>query len=143
MWPLVYTSTWAGLPTMSHIDSVNREVWAQLLRAVLIRCCCCCCCVGFLPTYIVHLRYVNFYLAATVQCTCVHVYISSSIFYRIARKFGRKLNLVVWLSVFATAKLKSATISYLHTYVWQPLTKPPNLNPPIFLQWQLGPYRQI
>ena len=33
-------------------------------------------------------------------------------------------------------QLNSANISYLHIYVWQSLTKPPNLNPPIFLQWR-------
>lgn len=32
MWPVVYTSTQAGLPTMSHIDSANQEVCAQPLR---------------------------------------------------------------------------------------------------------------
>ena len=68
--------------------------------------------------------------------------------YRIARKFGGELNLVVWwfggLAVLlATAKLKSANISYLHIYVWRSLTKPPNLNPPIFYNSDLGPDRQI
>ena len=56
--------------------------------------------------------------------------------YHIARKFGGELNLAVWRSAFATAKLKSANISYSHIYVWRSLTEPPNLNPPIFLQWQ-------
>ena len=46
-----------------------------------------------------------------------------------SRKIGRELNLAVWRSVFATAKLKSANFSYLHTYLWQSLTKPPNLIP--------------
>ena len=55
--------------------------------------------------------------------------------YCIAGKFGGELNLAVWQSTFATAKLKSANISYLHIYVWQFLTKPPNLNMPIFFQW--------
>ena len=59
--------------------------------------------------------------------------------YRIARKFGGELNLAVWQSVFAAAKLKSASISYLYICVWQFLTKLPNLNPPIFLQWQFWP----
>ena len=58
--------------------------------------------------------------------------------YRIAEKFGRELNLVVWWSTFATAKLKSANISYLHVYVWWSLTELPNLNLPIFLQWRFG-----
>ena len=50
--------------------------------------------------------------------------------YRIAE------NLAVWRSAFATTKLKSANISYLHIYVWQSLTELPNLNPPILLQWR-------
>ena len=44
-------------------------------------------------------------------------------------------NLAVWWSMFATAKLKSANISYLHIYIWRSLTKSPNLNPHIFFQW--------
>ena len=50
--------------------------------------------------------------------------------YHIAGEFG---GLVV---CFATAELKSANISYSHIYVWRSLTEPPNLNSPIFLQWQ-------
>ena len=38
----------------------------------------------------------------------------------------------------ATAKLKSTNISYLHIRIWQSLTEPPNLNPPIFLHWRFG-----
>ena len=53
-----------------------------------------------------------------------------------SRKIWRELNLAVWRSSLATAKLKSANISYLHIYVWRSLTEPPNLNPPIFLQWR-------
>ena len=53
--------------------------------------------------------------------------------YRIARNLGGGLNLVVWRSIFVTAKLKSANISYLHIYIHRSLTKPPNLNLPIFL----------
>ena len=60
------------------------------------------------------------------------------IYYRIAGKFGRELNLVVWRSACATAKLKSANISYSHIYVWQSHTEPPNKNPPILLQQQFG-----
>ena len=48
---------------MLHIDSANQEVCTQLLRLynrvnniMLHR----------LPTYVVHLCYINFYLAATV-----------------------------------------------------------------------------
>ena len=53
--------------------------------------------------------------------------------YRIARNFGGELNLAVWRSMLAPAKLKSANISYIHIYVWRSFTEPPNLNPPIFL----------
>ena len=52
--------------------------------------------------------------------------------YRIDGKFGGELNLAVWQSSFATTKLKSTNISYLHIYVWRSLTKLPNLNLPIF-----------
>ena len=55
-----------------------------------------------------------------------------------ARKFGRELNLAVWQSARATTKLKSAKISYSHIYIWRSRTEPPNLNPPIRLQWQFG-----
>ena len=58
--------------------------------------------------------------------------------YRIDGKFGGELNLAVWRSSFATTKLKSTNISYLHIYIWRSLTKLPNLNPPIFLHWQFG-----
>ena len=61
-----------------------------------------------------------------------------NIAYRIAGKFGRELNLADWRTDWATAKLKSAKISYLHIYVWRSRTKPPNLNPPVCLQWQFG-----
>ena len=37
--------------------------------------------------------------------------------YCIDGKFDGELNLVVWRSSFATAKLKSANISYLHIYI--------------------------
>ena len=41
--------------------------------------------------------------------------------------YSRKnLTLAVWQSAFATAKLKSAKISYSHIYIWQSLTEPPN-----------------
>ena len=53
--------------------------------------------------------------------------------YHIAGKFGRELNLAVWRSAYATAKLKSTNISYSHIYIWRSRTEPPNL---IFLQWQ-------
>ena len=45
-------------------------------------------------------------------------------------KFG---GLAVYMYI-ATAKLKSAKISYSHIYVWRSCTEPPKLNPPIFLQ---------
>ena len=59
--------------------------------------------------------------------------------YRIAGKFDGELNLAVWRSAFTTTKFKSANISYSYIYVWRSLTEPPNLNPPIFLQWQFWP----
>ena len=46
--------------------------------------------------------------------------------YRIAGKFGGELNLAVWRSAFATAKLKSTKISYLRIYIWRSRTEPPN-----------------
>ena len=70
-------------------------------------------------------------------CTC------TTLLYRIAGKFDRELNLAVWQSTFATAKLKSTNISYLHIlhiHVRLSCTKSLNLNLPIFL-WNgdLGP----
>ena len=58
---------WAGPPTMSHIDSANQEVCAQLLRL--------CYTVNTLrrvPTY-VHSMFTlhSFYLAATVSICIV------------------------------------------------------------------------
>ena len=41
------------------------------------------------------------------------------LWYCIAGKFGRELNLAVWQSVFATAKLTSTNISYSHIYIWR------------------------
>ena len=58
-----------------------------------------------------------------VAYSCRKVYI-----YPIAGKLGRELNLAVWWSAFATAKLKCANISYLHIYMWQSHTEPSNLN---------------
>ena len=47
--------------------------------------------------------------------------------YRIAGKFGGELNLAVWWSARATAKLKSANVSYSHIiYVWRSRTELPN-----------------
>ena len=37
--------------------------------------------------------------------------------YRIDGKFGGELNLVVWQSTYATAKLKSTNISYLYNII--------------------------
>ena len=48
--------------------------------------------------------------------------------YSIAKKFGGELNLVVWLSTFAIAKLKSANISCLHICVWQSPTELKSTN---------------
>ena len=76
------------------------------------------------------------------SCKCLYNiiwnYAYTSVVYRIAGKFGRELKLAVWRSTFATAKLKSTDISYLHIYIWRSLTKPPNLNPPICMQWRFG-----
>ena len=54
---------------------------------------------------------------------------SWKIWWGITCKFGS-------LAVLVTAKLKIR--SYLHIYVWRSLSKPPNLNPPIFLKWRFG-----
>ena len=75
-WPLVYTSTRAGPPTMSHIDSVNQEVWAQLLPL-----CCSVNTLHRLPTY-VHVRSTTFTLRkllfgcyCTFTCTQYTIYV--------------------------------------------------------------------
>ena len=67
----------------------------------------------------------HFYISVFLHVLCIPY--SQKIWWGI--KFG---GLAVRL---ATAKLKSANISYLHIYVWQSRTEPPNLNPPMFLQW--------
>ena len=60
--------------------------------------------------------------------------------YCIAGKFGGKLNLAVWQSVFATAYFKSANISNSHTYVWHSLTKLPKFkSTSIFVMAIWGP----
>ena len=40
----------------------------------------------------------------------------TQVYYRIAGKFGGELNLAVWRTAWATTKLKSAKISYLHIH---------------------------
>ena len=54
------------------------------------------------------------------SCKCLYNIIwnnaYTSVVYHIAGKFGRELKLAVWWSTFATAKLKSTDISYLHIY---------------------------
>ena len=86
--------------------------------------------VGVVSSYCIH-----HYADAGVDCPGYLIVHND---YCIVRKFGRELNLVVWWSAWATAKLKSAKISYSHIYIiWQSCTKPPNLNPPIHLQCQL------
>ena len=58
-WQVVYTSTRAGPPTMSHTDSANQEACAQLLclyyHVSMLR---------RLPiyTYVIHLRYYLWYV---------------------------------------------------------------------------------
>ena len=64
------------------------------------------------------LREINVTNPRKFPTTCIR--------YRIAGKFGGELNLAVWRSAFATAKLKSAKISYLRIYVWRSRTEPPN-----------------
>ena len=51
-----------------------------------------------------------------------------------SRKIWRGIRFGGLAVYIATAKLKSAKISYSHIYVWRSRTEPPNLNPPIFLQ---------
>ena len=53
-------------------------------------------------------------------------------------KIWGELNLVVWQSARATAKLKFTNISCSYIYIWRFHTEPPNLNPPIHLWWQFG-----
>ena len=49
---------------------------------------------------------------------CMHTHtVGNFVVYCIARKIDRELNLVVWRSAFATTKLKSTNISYLHIYL--------------------------
>ena len=38
---------------------------------------------------------------------------------------------MVWRSAWASAKLKSAKVTYSHVYIWRSRTKLPNLNQPI------------
>ena len=59
--------------------------------------------------------------------------------YRIAGKFGGELNLAIWRSTFATAKLKCANISYLHIYMWRSRTEPPFKSANIFAIAIWGP----
>ena len=72
--------------------------------------------------------------------TCIQKYTKiSTVPY--SQKSWWGINLAVWQFTFATAKLKSTNISYLHIilYVWQSLTELPNLYPPILLQWTQPP----
>ena len=78
------------------------------------------------------------YLVYKVQERCYKVLYGISNVYCIAGKFGGELNLAVWRSAWATAKLNSAKISYSHVYLWRSRTEPPNLNSPIRLKWQFG-----
>ena len=60
--------------------------------------------------------------------------------YRIAGKFGGELTLVVWQSTICNSQTKIRQyflLAYLRTCTcMESLTKSPNLNLPIFLQWR-------
>ena len=57
----------------------------------------------------------------------------------IAGKFGGELNLAVWQSTFATAKL-NPPVYFLLAYVYIRMVIPYHLNPPIFFAMTiLGP----
>ena len=77
------------------------------------------------------------------ECPTFQGYLINFVQYCIVGKLGGELNLAVWQSIFVTAKLKSTNISYLHIYVWQSLTEPPDLNLPIFCNCDMRPNYQI
>ena len=95
---------------MSHIDSVNQEVWAQLLRLcysvnMLLR---------RLPTYIgsTFTLYVNFYLAATV---CIyyanyHVRIVISIFKLLCLLSDTETHVAYFICITCTHTIECITI---------------------------------
>ena len=68
-----------------------------------------------------------------LSCTVSQMHI-----YRIAGKFG---GLVVSLCNCQIKIRQYFILAYM--YVWRSLTEPPNLNPPIFLQWWFGPIYQL
>ena len=57
--------------------------------------------------------------------------------YRIAGKFGGELNLALWRIDQPTAKLKIHQY-LIRVYRGSPVSRPPNLNPPIFLFTLVG-----
>ena len=63
--------------------------------------------------------------------------ISNLIIHRIAGNFGGVLNLAVWQTSWATAKLKS-TKFFTCIYTYGDLYQTANLNLPIWLRWQFG-----
>ena len=68
------------------------------------------------------------------------MYIATVILIQYSRKIWRRIKFGCLVVYITTAKLKSAKISYSHVYmyVWQSRTEPPNLNPPIFCNSNLG-----
>ena len=58
------------------------------------------------------------------------------------KMWHRKLNLVVWWSIFATVPNCILSV-YVYMYVQQSLTKLPNLNAPIFFSGVFGSNSQI
>ena len=69
------------------------------------------------------------------QIFCLVYTVSQTHIYRIAGKFG---GLVVSLCKCQIKISQYFILAYM--YVWWSLTEPPNLNPPIFLQWRFGPH---
>ena len=90
--------------------------------------------------------YSNCVVNAQKRTLITYMYIAMCIFWKIlyiySQKFGVKLNLVDWRTAWATAKLKSAKISYSHNIqricmailYWNT-----NLNLPIRLRWPQPP----
>ena len=73
------------------------------------------------PSFLPQVVASNTYLLAASREKLIHRNNTILLLYSIAGKFGGELNLAVWRSTFATAKLKSANISYLYNnilYIW-------------------------
>ena len=70
----------------------------------------------------IHWQTCDIVALKTVQCHVYLIYMyviltTIIIAYCVAGKFGVELNLAVWQSIFATTKLKSAKILYLHIII--------------------------